>query len=102
MALLGGLLEVWGIITLGGMNTSGRKRGFVSCEPCRFTRSPQYVGDIIFFAGVSITTNSLLLWITHALLILVFVIAPAAEEPWLEDRYGEVYHEYRRQIPRFW
>ena len=101
VALLGGILAVWGIIALGGMNTSGLKGGFVSSGPYRFTRNPQYVGDIILFVGVSITANSLLLWITHALLILAFVIAPITEEPWLEDQYGQVYHEYRRDIPRF-
>ena len=102
VALLGGLLAVWGVITLGGMNSSGLKDGFVSSGPYRFTRNPQYVGDIILFVGVSITANSLLLWITHALLILVFVIAPLTEERWLEDQYGQVYREYRRDIPRFW
>ena len=45
--------------------------------------------------------NSMLLWIAHALLILVFVIAPMAEEPWLEEQYGEAYREYRRGVPRF-
>ena len=101
VALLGGHLAVWGVITLGVMNSSGLKGGFVSSGPYRFTRNPQYVGDIIFFVGVSITANSLLLWITHALLILVFVIAPITEEPWLENQYGQVYYEYRRDIPRF-
>ena len=101
VALLGGLLAAWGVVALGVKNSSGLKGGFVSSGPYRFTRNPQYVGDIILFVGVSITANSLLLWITHALLILAFVIAPATEEPWLEDQYGQVYHEYRRGVPRF-
>ena len=64
------------------MNTSGLKSGFVSSGPYRFTRNPQYVGDIILFVGVSITANSRCsFWITHALLILAFVIAPVAENP---------------------
>ena len=102
VALLGGLLAVWGMVTLGGMNTSGLKGGFVSSGPYRFNRNPQYLGDIILFVGVSIIANSLLLWITHALLILVFAIAPLTEERWLEDQYGQSYREYRRDIPRFW
>ena len=96
------LLAVWGMVTLGGMNTSGLKGGFVSSGPYRFNRNPQYLGDIILFVGVSIIANSLLLWITHALLILVFAIAPLTEERWLEDQYGQSYREYRRDIPRFW
>ena len=95
-------LAVWGIVTLGGMNSSGLKGGFVSSGPYRFTRNPQYVGDIMLFVGVSMTANSLLLWITHTLLTLVFVMAPLTEERWLEDQYGQVYREYRRDVPRFW
>ena len=102
VALLGGFLGAWGVATLGVMNSSGLKGGFVSSGPYRFTRNPQYVGDIILFVGVSIIANSLLLWITHALGILVFAIAPVIEERWLEDQYGQAYHEYRRDIPRFW
>ena len=83
------------------MNSSGLKGGFVSSGPFRFTRNPQYLGDIILLVGVGMIANSLLLWIAHALLILVFVIAPLTEEPWLEDQYGRVYREYRRDIPRF-
>ncbi len=101
VALLGGFLAAWGVVTLGVKNTSGLKGGFVASGPYRFTRNPQYLGDIICFAGVSIVANSLLLWITHALLILVFVMAPLAEESWLEDQYGQVYREYRRDSPRF-
>ena len=95
LALLGGLLVVWGITSLGGTNTSGLQGGFVSSGPYRFTRNPQYVGNIILFVGVSTIANSLLLWITHALLTPVFVIAPLTEEAWLERQYGQVYDEYR-------
>lgn len=103
VALLGGLLGAWGVVTLGVMNTSGLKGGFVASGPYRFTRNPQYVGDIILmlFVGVSMMANSFLLWIAHVFLILVFVMASIAEEPWLEDRYGQVYREYRRESPRF-
>ncbi len=101
IALLGGLLAAWGVVALGVKNSLGLKSGFVSSGPYRLTRNPQYVGDIILFVGVSMIANSLLLWITHALLILVFIIAPMTEESWLEDQYGQVYREYRREIPRF-
>lgn len=53
------------------------------------------------FVGVSVIANSLLLWITHLLLALVFVVAPLAEEPWLEEQYGEKYRGYRGRVRRF-
>jgi protein-S-isoprenylcysteine O-methyltransferase Ste14 len=101
LAMLGALLVSWGIATLGFRNTSGLKDGFVAAGPYRFTRNPQYVGDIILFLGLSLCANSLYLWITHALLSLIFVITPLAEEPWLEARYGASYREYKGQAPRF-
>ena len=101
LALLGGMLAVWGVVTVGWKNTSGLKGGFVSDGPYRFTRNPQYVGDIVFFIGVGVIANSVFLWIAHLLLALVFVVAPLTEEPWLEEQYGNAYREYRRRVPRF-
>lgn len=101
LALLGGLLALWGIVTVGWRNTSGVKDGFVSSGPYRFTRNPQYVGDIVFFIGVGVIANSVYLWIAHLLLALWFAIAPLTEEPWLEEQYGDAYREYRGRVPRF-
>ena len=101
LALLGGMLAVWGVVTVGWKNTSGLKGGFVSDGPYRFTRNPQYIGDIVFFIGVGVIANSVFLWIAHLLLALVFVVAPLTEEPWLEEQYGNAYREYRRRVPRF-
>lgn len=60
---------------------------FKSADPYRFTRNPLYLGEMALFLGLSVIGNSLLyLWIAHALLILVFVVTPLAEEIWLEER----------------
>ena len=91
----------WGVATLGARNTSGLKDGFVSSGPYGFTRNPQYLGDMILFVGLSLTVNSLYLWVTHALTVIVFAVAPLAEETWLEDQYGEEYLEYKRGTSRF-
>ena len=98
---LGGMLAGWGVVAAGWKNTSGLKGGFVSSGPYRFTRNPQYLGDIVFFLGVSVIANSVFLWIAHALLVLCFVVAPLTEEPWLEERYGDAYREYAKRVPRF-
>lgn len=101
LALLGGMLVSWGIATLGARNTSGLRDGFVRAGPYRFTRNPQYLGDMMLFLGLGLIANSLYLWIAHLLLILVFLITPLAEEPWLEAQYGDSYLSYKRETSRF-
>lgn len=101
LVLIGVLLLIWGIRTLGINNTSGSAAGFVKNGPYRFTRNPQYLGDMMLFVGLCLCTNSLYLWITHTLLILVFLATPLAEEEWLKKEYGEVYEIYFGNTSRF-
>ena len=75
--------------------------GFVPAGPYRFTRNPQYVGDTALLLGLGIVANSELLWVTHALAALCFIVAPLSEEAWLAEQYGEEYERYRRKTPRF-
>jgi protein-S-isoprenylcysteine O-methyltransferase Ste14 len=101
LALLGVLLVSWGAATLGIRNTSGLLDGFVAAGPYRFTRNPQYLGDMILFVGLSLIANSTYLWVTHILTIAVFAIAPLAEETWLDKQYGEDYRSYKLRTSRF-
>jgi protein-S-isoprenylcysteine O-methyltransferase Ste14 len=101
LILIGSLLVMWGIRTLGTRNTSGLADKFVKDGPYRFTRNPQYLGDIVLYVGLCLVTNSLYLWITHILLILNFVITTISEEDWLLDQYGDPYREYLEGTSRF-
>jgi protein-S-isoprenylcysteine O-methyltransferase Ste14 len=101
LMVVGAGLVTWGVRTLGTMNTSGVSDKFIRTGPYEFSRNPQYLGDMALFIGLSMVANSLALWITHGLLILVFLITPLAEEPWLMGRYGQEYDAYRRSTPRF-
>ena len=101
LSVVGALAVAWGYMTLGRANTSGLSEGFVRSGPYRFTRNPQYLGDIALFIGLSLIANSLYLWVTHGLLILVFILTPLAEESWLEEQYGQPYRDYRRDTPRW-
>jgi len=101
LALIGTFLLIWGVRTLGARNTSGLSDGFIREGPYRFTRNPQYLGDMMLFVGLSILANSLVLWVAHILLILVFAITPLAEEDWLKDQYGDVYRSYFEGTSRF-
>ena len=101
VTLTGFLLFLWGITTLGTKNTSGLKNGFIRRGPYRYTRNPQYLGDIFLFVGIILISNSIYLAITNSLLILVFLITPYPEEIWLEEQYGEEYIAYKQATSRF-
>ena len=99
--IVGSWLLLWGISTIGSKNTAGLKDGFIRSGPYRFTRNPQYLGDILTFIGLIFISNSRYLIITNSLLILTFLITPLAEEIWLEKQYGENYLDYKKNSPRF-
>ena len=101
LVVAGVALGLSGVATAGLRNTLGLKDGFVPAGPYRFTRNPQYVGNIVALLGVSVIANALLLWITNLLVILWFLLAPLAEEPWLEEQYGDAYREYLGRVRRF-
>jgi protein-S-isoprenylcysteine O-methyltransferase Ste14 len=101
ITIIGLLFVSWGFATLGAKNTSGIKTEFIDAGPYRFTRNPQYLGDIFLFAGISLLSNSLYLTIAHVLGAMIFLITPLAEEGWLEQQYGEQYIRYKSTTPRF-
>ncbi len=101
VAFLGAALVTWGMVTLGAKKTSGLADGLVARGPYLITRNPQYVGDFFLFVGVAIFANSGVVAVTHLLRALVLLLAPFAEEPWLEEQYGEAYTAYRRRVPRY-
>ncbi len=101
LSLAGGALVAWGVRTLGLENTQGKAAGFITNGPYRFTRNPQYLGDIVMLSGVLLLANSLYATVIMLLLILSFIILPLPEETWLEDQYGKPYLQYKSQTPRF-
>lgn len=101
LTVVGAWMLLWGILRLGTRNTSGQKDGFVHRGPYRFTRNPQYLGDAIMFIGIILISNSLYILVLNSLLTLVFLLTPLAEEPWLEQQYGEPYKSYKQSTPRF-
>ena len=69
--------------------------------PYRYSRNPQYVADLAVFAGWALMSSSAAGFCTSAAACLWFLLAPAAEEPWLRRRFGSAYESYCREVPRF-
>jgi len=101
LALAGLALALWGVRTLGMHRSLGLKEALVEAGPYRFTRNPQYVGDIALLVGWAIVSNSLQTWIVSVLGAAWFALAPFTEEPWLRKQYGEAYDGYRHRVRRY-
>nr|WP_290665195.1 methyltransferase [Ardenticatena sp.] len=101
LVLVGLLFLGWGAYTLGAARSLGRAGEFVMAGPYKLTRNPQYLGDILLFLGLMVIANSFRAFAGFALLILALLLMPLAEEPWLEEMYGDAYRAYRASTPRF-
>jgi protein-S-isoprenylcysteine O-methyltransferase Ste14 len=101
LALGGASFALWGIRELGPRATQGLGGELATMGPYRYSRNPQYVGDIAMLLGFGLLCDSALTLAAVAMGIGWFVLAPFAEEPWLCERLGSPYEEYTRQVPRF-
>ena len=102
LLIMGGLaLAMWGVRVLGVHSTSGLRDSLVESGPYRFTRTPQYLGDLVLLLGWGILANSIRTWVLCILAMARFTLAPFTEEPWLRKHYGEVCDAYCRRVPRF-
>lgn len=97
----GNALALWGLAELGLYASSGLEYKLVTSGPYKYTRNPQYLGDMVVLAGAILMVNSLYLIVPSLLGILLFGLLPFAEESWLREKYGEEYNEYCRRVPRF-
>jgi protein-S-isoprenylcysteine O-methyltransferase Ste14 len=102
LLLLGGLgLAFWGITSLGLEQSLGLKGEMVPHGPYRFTRNPQYLGDLAATIGWMLLTGSVLVIVAGVPSVMWYLMLPRTEEPWLEDRYGDAYRRYSERLPRF-
>ena len=97
----GAAFALWGVRALSWRASLGLGGRLTSTGPYRYSRNPQYVGDIALLAGYAVLCNSLLTTIAAALGIAWFVLAPFTEEPWLRQRFGSEYERYASSVPRF-
>jgi protein-S-isoprenylcysteine O-methyltransferase Ste14 len=73
----------------------------ITAGPYHYSRNPQYIGDSLSILAYMILTNSWMVWVIGALGVLLNVLAPFTEEPWLEERFGDEYRKYKASVPRF-
>lgn len=88
-------------VILGWKNAHGEQQGLVTSGWYRWSRNPIYVVSIIGMIGWGLLVDSLSVYILLASWGLLYLLAPFAEEPWLEQKYGAEYSNYKSQVPRF-
>jgi len=99
--LSGVIIGSWSFTTLGLLATIGLGDELITKGPYQYSRNPQYIGDILHIVGFMVITNSWMTWIIGVLGIVLNLLAPLTEEPWLEKKYGEAYLRYKKRVPRF-
>lgn len=105
---IGGVLVVSGLAFAGWSGYTFRIRESLGLAgelytggPYQYSRNPQYVGMVGIFMGIALIVNSTLLIVGFLPVSAWLWLLPRAEEPWLHERFGEEYEEYRDSVPRF-
>jgi protein-S-isoprenylcysteine O-methyltransferase Ste14 len=77
-------------------------RNLVAVGPYRVSRNPMYVAVSLVLWGWAVGYRSRTL-VNYALLVMIvfYLRVILFEEPWLADRYGERWVEYRSRVPRW-
>jgi protein-S-isoprenylcysteine O-methyltransferase Ste14 len=95
------ILGTWAFFTFNLRTTIGLGDKLIIKGPYRYSRNPQYISDSLSIFAFMILTNSILVWILGFLAITLNILAPFTEEPWLEEKFGTSYLEYKSRVPRF-
>lgn len=95
------IFGTWASLTFGLRATIGLGDKLITTGPYRYSRNPQYVSDSVSIFAYFVFTNSVMVLILGSLGIILNILAPFTEEPWLEERFGASYLEYKRTVPRF-
>jgi protein-S-isoprenylcysteine O-methyltransferase Ste14 len=97
----GSVIGSWSFTAFGLRATIGLGGKLITSGPYRYSRNPQYMGDSLNIMGYMILTNSWMVWLIGILGVMLNILAPFTEEPWLEERFGHEYLAYKRRVPRF-
>lgn len=97
----GSFIGTWSAVIFGQRATIGLGDKLITRGPYKFTRNPQYIGDSLTILGYMIFTNSWMVGVIGILGVILNLMAPLTEEPWLAARYGDRYRAYMRRVPRW-
>jgi len=82
-------------------STRQSKGNSIPTVPYQYTRNPQLVGLSTVLFGVLFVVDSIYPAVGIVPVLVWIALLPIAEEPWLEEQFGDEYEAYRREVPRF-
>ena len=102
LLILLGNVAVWSEVIRFGLPQTGGAVGQLKVDGLyRYSRNPQYLADIAILIGWALLCASVVAFPAIVTGILVLLIAPFAEEPWLEENYGQTYLDYKATVRRY-
>ena len=99
--IIGLFILSWGVRTLSLNVSHGVKGELITEGLYRFSRNPQYLGISTAILGYIFLTNSILTLISGVIGIILFLLTPFVEEPWLRKEFGTKYDDYCEKVRRF-
>jgi len=103
----GEFIRLWGVSIAGSETrvTGGVGASLlITSGPFAFIRNPLYVGNILIYTGLGVTSMALFPWLQGAAL-LFFAIQyrsiVSLEEEFLSGKFGDEYRGYLAAVPRF-
>lgn len=99
--MVGSAIGTWAFVSFTLRTTIGLGDKLITRGAYKYSRNPQYVGDSLNIVGYIVLTNSWRVAVVGVLGVVLNLMAPFTEEPWLEARFGEAYVAYKRRVPRF-
>jgi len=83
------------------VNHEQRPEGVVSTGAFRYLRHPLYMGSMMFYLGLAVSTASLFSLMMVVLIFLFYNHIAGYEETMLEDRFPEAYREYKKRTGKW-
>ncbi|MGD8257965.1 MAG: isoprenylcysteine carboxylmethyltransferase family protein [Desulfobacterales bacterium] len=78
-----------------------RPSGVVSTGAFRYVRHPLYLGSIMFYLGISVSTASLFSLVLVVVIFLFYNCIAGYEEKLLEDRFDAEYRNYKKKTGKW-
>ena len=95
-------IAVWSAVRSFGIAQTGGAEGTLKTDGLyRYSRNPQYVADACMILGWLLLSSSAAALLVGAASVFVLLLAPLAEESWMQERYGAAYEAYIKATPRF-